>query len=493
MEKLNTIKQDWLGNVRADVLAGIVVALALIPEAIAFSLIAGVNPMVGLYASFIIAMVISIAGGRPAMISAATGAMALVIVSLVADHGIEYLLAAGILTGIIQIVLGYLGIARLMKFIPRAVMVGFVNALAILIFQSQLSSFEGESWIIWAIVAASLAIIFLFPRVTKAIPAPLVAIVVMTILAITFGLDTKNIGDMGTISATLPDFLFPDVPFTLETLMIILPYSISLAFVGLIESLLTAQIVDDMTGTDSNKNRESRGQGIANIIAGFFGGMPGCAMIGQSVINVSSGARGRLSTFIAGLSLFIMIMTMSDILMLIPVGALVGVMFFVSYATFDWGSLKAMRTAQKSDTVVMLVTVVVTVVTHDLSLGVFAGILTAAILFAAKISKVELDRRIDANQARYIVNGQLFFASTSEFVNQFDVTEDVDAGVQHVTIDFANTHLWDDSAIGAIDKIVFKYREVGIEPVLLNLNKDSEKLLNTLALHLKQQDASIGH
>ncbi|WP_138858970.1 SulP family inorganic anion transporter [Exiguobacterium mexicanum] len=493
MEKLNTIKQDWLGNVRADVLAGFVVALALIPEAIAFSLIAGVDPMVGLYASFIIAMVISIAGGRPAMISAATGAIALVIVSLVADYGLQYLLAAGILAGIIQIALGYFGIARLMKFIPRAVMVGFVNALAILIFQAQLTNFEGESWIIWALVIGSLAIIFLFPRINKVIPAPLVAIVVMTILAVTLGLETKNISDMGTISATLPEFLFPNVPLTFETLMIILPYSISLAFVGLIESLLTAQIVDDMTGTDSNKNRESKGQGIANIIAGLFGGMPGCAMIGQSVINVSSGARGRLSTFVAGLALFIMIMTMSDVLMLIPVGALVGVMFFVSYATFDWGSLKAMRTAQKSDTVVMLVTVLVTVVTHDLSLGVFAGILTAAILFAAKISKVELDRSVDADRARYIVNGQLFFASTSEFVNQFDVTEDAEAGVKHVTIDFSNTHLWDDSAIGAIDKVVFKYREVGIEPELLNLNKDSEKLLNTLALHLKQQEANAGH
>ncbi len=467
MEKLNTVRQDWLGNVRADVLAGFVVALALIPEAIAFSLIAGVDPMVGLYASFIIAMVISIAGGRPAMISAATGAMALVIVSLVADYGLQYLLAAGILAGIIQIALGYFGIARLMKFIPRAVMVGFVNALAILIFQAQLTNFEGESWIIWALVAGSLAIIFLFPRINKVIPAPLVAIVIMTILAVTLGLETKNISDMGTISATLPEFLFPNVPLTFETLMIILPYSISLAFVGLIESLLTAQIVDDMTG---------------NIVAGFFGGMPGCAMIGQSVINVSSGARGRLSTFVAGLALFIMIMTMSDILMLIPVGALVGVMFFVSYATFDWGSLKGLRTAQKSDTVVMLVTVLVTVITHDLSLGVFAGILTAAILFAAKISKVELDRKIDQDRAHYVVNGQLFFASTSEFVNRFDLEEDAEAGIKHVTIDFANTH-----------KVVFKYRALGIEPELLNLNKDSEKLLNTLALHLKQQDANAGH
>ncbi|MFN3366328.1 MAG: SulP family inorganic anion transporter, partial [Exiguobacterium mexicanum] len=352
---------------------------------------------------------------------------------------------------------------------------------------------EGESWIMWAIVAASLVIIFLFPRITTAIPAPLVAIVAMTLAAVFMGLDTKNIGDMGTISATLPEFLLPDVPLTLETLMIITPYAFSLAFVGLIESLLTAQIVDDMTGTDSNKNRESKGQGIANIIAGFFGAMPGCAMIGQSVINVSSGARGRLSTFVAGLALFIMIMTISDVLMLIPVGALVGVMFFVSYATFDWGSLKALRTAQKSDTVVMLVTVLVTVLTHDLSIGVFAGILTAAILFAAKISKVELDRSVEADRADYIVNGQLFFASTSDFVNQFDVEEDVENGIKHVTINFSNTHLWDDSAIGAIDKVVFKYRVHGIEPELLNLNKDSEKLLNTLALHLKQQDAGIGH
>ncbi|WP_141737219.1 SulP family inorganic anion transporter [Exiguobacterium aurantiacum] len=493
MEKLNTVKQEWLGNPRAEVMAGIVVALALIPEAIAFSLIAGLNPMVGLYASFIIAMVISITGGRPAMISAATGAMVLLVVDLVKDYGLQYLLAAGILAGVIQIVLGFLGIARLMKFIPRAVMVGFVNALAILIFQAQLPQFGGETWIMWAIVAASLAIILVFPRITSAIPAPLVAIVAMTLLVFFMGLETKTIGDMGTITATLPMFLLPDLPLTLETLMIILPYSFSLAFVGLIESLLTAQIVDDMTGTDSNKNRESKGQGIANIIAGFFGAMPGCAMIGQSVINVSSGARGRLSTFSAGLALLIMIMTMSNILMLIPVGALVGVMFFVAYATFDWGSLKTLKTGQKTDSLVMVTTVLATVLTHDLSIGVITGIVTAAVIFAAKISRVELKRHQDGQRAHYEVNGQLFFASTSDFVNQFDVEADVEADVKQVSIDFANTHLWDDSAIGAIDKVVFKYRTVGIEPKLLNLNKDSEKLLNTLALHLRQQDANVGH
>lgn len=493
MEKLNTLKQDWLGNPRADVMAGIVVALALIPEAIAFSLIAGLNPMIGLYASFIIAMVISITGGRPAMISAATGAMVLLVVDLVKDYGLQYLLAAGILAGLIQITLGLLGIARLMKFIPRAVMVGFVNALAILIFQAQLPQFEGETWIMWSIVAVSLAIILIFPRITSAIPAPLVAIVAMTLLVFFMGLETKTIGDMGTITATLPMFLLPDIPLTLETLMIILPYSISLAFVGLIESLLTAQIVDDMTGTDSDKNRESKGQGVANIIAGFFGAMPGCAMIGQSVINVSSGARGRLSTFTAGLALLIMIMTMSNILMLIPVGALVGVMFFVSYATFDWGSLKTLKTGQKSDSIVMVTTVLATVLTHDLSIGVIAGIVTAAVIFAAKISRVELKRRQDEQHVHYEVNGQLFFASTSDFVNQFEVDEDVEAGIKEVSIDFANTHLWDDSAIGAIDKVVFKYRSVGIEPNLMNLNKDSEKLLNTLALHLRQHEANAGH
>lgn len=493
MEKLNTLKQDWLGNPRADVMAGIVVALALIPEAIAFSLIAGLNPMIGLYASFIIAMVISITGGRPAMISAATGAMVLLVVDLVKDYGLQYLLAAGILAGLIQILLGLLGIARLMKFIPRAVMVGFVNALAILIFQAQLPQFEGETWIMWAIVAVSLAIILIFPRITSAIPAPLVAIVAMTLLVFFMGLETKTIGDMGTITATLPMFLLPDIPLTLETLMIILPYSISLAFVGLIESLLTAQIVDDMTGTDSDKNRESKGQGVANIIAGFFGAMPGCAMIGQSVINVSSGARGRLSTFTAGLALLIMIMTMSNILMLIPVGALVGVMFFVSYATFDWGSLKTLKTGQKSDSIVMVTTVLATVLTHDLSIGVMAGIVTAAVIFAAKISRVDLKRRQDEQHVHYEVNGQLFFASTSDFVNQFEVDEDVEAGIKEVSIDFANTHLWDDSAIGAIDKVVFKYRSVGIEPNLMNLNKDSEKLLNTLALHLRQHEANAGH
>ncbi|WP_286950500.1 SulP family inorganic anion transporter, partial [Exiguobacterium sp. UBA4551] len=325
-------KKEWFLQPKADLLSGIVVALALVPEAIAFSLIAGVNPMVGLYASVIIAIVISIAGGRPGMISAATGAMALVVVQLVKDHGVDYLLAAGILAGILQITFGFLGIAKLLRFIPRSVMVGFVNALAILIFSAQLPQFEGQNWIMYAMVAASLAIILLFPRVTKAIPAPLVAITIMTVLTVVFSLDTRVIGDMGQIEAALPSFFLPDVPFSLETLQIIFPYALSLAFVGLIESLLTARIVDEMTDTTSNKAMESRGQGIANIIAGMFGGMPGCAMIGQSVINVTSGGRGRLSTLTAGVFLMLLMFTMNDLLMTIPMGALVGVMFFVSYA-----------------------------------------------------------------------------------------------------------------------------------------------------------------
>ncbi|QNR20662.1 SulP family inorganic anion transporter [Exiguobacterium sp. Helios] len=476
---LSQWRKEWVLQPKADLLSGIVVALALVPEAIAFSLIAGVNPMVGLYASVIIAIIISIAGGRPGMISAATGAMALVVVQLVKDHGVDYLLAAGILAGIFQILLGVAGVAKLLRFIPRAVMVGFVNALAILIFSAQLPQFEGQNWIMYAMVAASLAIILIFPRFTKVIPAPLVAITIMTILTVAFSLDTRVIGDMGQISASLPSFFLPNVPFSLETLQIIFPYALSLAFVGLIESLLTARIVDEMTDTISNKATESRGQGIANIVAGFFGGMPGCAMIGQSVINVTSGGRGRLSTFTAGAFLMLLMVTMNDLLMTIPMGALVGVMFFVSYATFDWGSFKMLKNSPKSDSAVMLATVLVTVLTHDLSMGVLVGILLAAILFASKISRIDVKRHAEEKNVVYRINGPIFFASTTAFVGQFDLPADRD--FEQITLDFTQAHLFDDSATEAIETVVLKYQAAGVSVDLVSLNEESQALVDRLA------------
>jgi SulP family sulfate permease len=485
-----TLKQQWFGNIRGDILSGIVVALALIPEAIAFSIIAGVDPMVGLYASFCIAVVIAFVGGRPGMISAATGAMALVMVTLVADHGLQYLLAATILTGIIQILLGILKVGKLMRFIPRSVMVGFVNSLAILIFSAQLPHFVGESWVMYAMVAGSLAIIYILPRFTKVVPSPLVAIIVMTIYAIMSGVSVRTVGDMGELTQALPLFLIPQIPFNLETLQIILPYSIALAFVGLLESLLTAQIVDDMTDTESDKNREARGQGIANIVAGFFGGMAGCAMIGQSGINIKSGGRGRLSTLVAGVFLMVLILLLNNILVQIPMAALVGVMIMVSIGTFDWSSLRKLHIMPITDTAVMIVTVVTVVFTHDLSKGVLVGVLLSAIFFAAKISKVHVETKLDErNHKTYSIKGQLFFASVTDLVSGFDFKEDI----QEVVIDFSHAHLWDDSAVGAIDKIVLKFKQNGTNVSIIGLNKDSSTLVKKLAVYDKANAKMANH
>lgn len=486
---LNKIKQEWFGNIRGDVLAGLVVGLALIPEAIAFSIIAGVDPMVGLYASFCIAVVIAFLGGRPGMISAATGAMALVMVTLVAEHGLQYLLAATVLTGVIQILIGVLKLGKYMKFIPRSVMVGFVNALAILIFSAQLPHFVGESWVMYAMVAGALAIIYLFPRVTKAVPSPLIAIIVITIIAVMSGSTVRTVGDMGELTQALPMFLIPDIPLTFETLQIIFPYSFALALVGLLESLLTAQIVDDMTDTDSDKNREAKGQGIANIVTGFFGGMAGCAMIGQSVINVKSGGRGRLSTFVAGAFLMILIILLNDLLSMIPMAALVGVMIMVSIGTFDWSSLTKLHKMPRTDATVMIVTVVTVVLTHDLSKGVLAGVILSALFFAAKISKVEISSKVDNNNKLYIVKGQLFFASVTDFVSQFDFSEDVEL----VTIDLSQSHVWDDSAVGAIDKVILKYRQNGTEVQITGLNASSQSLIKKLAIHDKTEVKMTAH
>ncbi|MEC2209436.1 SulP family inorganic anion transporter [Bacillus paralicheniformis] len=473
------LNSEWFSNVRGDILSGIVVALALIPEAIAFSIIAGVDPMVGLYASFCIAVVISFTGGRPAMISAATGAMALLMGSLVRDHGLDYLFAATILTGIIQLIFGVLKIARFMKFIPRSVMVGFVNALAILIFMAQVPHFVGVSNMTYVVVGITLLIIYVLPRFTKAVPSALVAIIAMTAFAIFGHFDLRTVGDLGEIKQSLPAFMIPNIPFNFETLAIIFPTAFALSIVGLLESLLTSSIVDDMTDTESDKNKESRGQGIANIVAGFFGGMAGCAMIGQSVINVKSGGRGRLSTLVAGVFLMFLIMVLGDWVVQIPMAALAGVMIMVSIGTFDWSSFSMLRKVPLTDSIVMLVTVITVVATHDLSKGVFAGVILSVIFFVAKISKLKIEETSEEHAIKYIIKGQVFFASVQDFVKSFKTDEQT----KKVILDFSEAHIWDDSAVAAIDKVVLKMKDQGIDVDLIGLNESSWKLVEKLATY----------
>ncbi len=478
------IKRNWLDNLRNDVLAGIVVALALIPEAIAFSIIAGVDPKVGLYASFCIAIVIAFVGGRSGMISAATGAMALVMVLLVKEHGLEYLLAATILTGILQILAGFFRLGSLMRFVSRSVVTGFVNALAILIFMAQLPEFKGAGLQMYGMVALGLAIIYIFPRVTKAVPSPLISILVLTAISIYFGMDLRTVGDLGELPSTFPIFLLPDIPLNLDTLKVILPYSLTLTAVGLLESLMTATIVDELTDTPSNKNRECAGQGIANIVSGFFGGMAGCAMIGQSVINIKSGGRGRLSTLSAGLFLLFLLLVVGDWVSQIPMAALVAVMIMVSIGTFSWSSFKNLKTHPKSSSLVMITTVVVVVLTHDLAIGVFVGVLTSALFFARKVSRfLEIESHLseDKENRTYRVFGQVFFASAEAFYNSFDFKE----VVQHVTIDVSAAHFWDLSAVGALDKVVMKLRREGTAVDLVGLNEASATIVDRLAVHDK--------
>lgn len=476
---IEQVKKEWFSNVKGDILSGIVVALALIPEAIAFSIIAGVDPMTGLYASFCMAITVAFFGGRPAMISAATGSMALVVISLVKEHGVEYLLAATILTGIFQIIFGACKIARLMKFIPRAVMIGFVNALAILIFMAQVPHFIGISSMTYVFVAITLAIVYLFPRFIKAIPAPLIAIILLTTVSIFAKVELRTVGDLGTITKSLPAFHFPQVPLTVDTLRIILPYSIALSIVGLLETLLTATIVDDMTETDSNKNQEARGQGIANVICGFFGGMAGCAMIGQSVINVKSGGRGRLSTFVAGVFLIFLIIVLGDLVVQIPMPVLVGIMIMVSIGTFDWSSFSYMKKAPKTDVVVMLSTVILVVVTHDLSKGVIAGVILSALFFVSKISKIIVTKTKHNESIIYKIEGQLFFASVEGFLESFDFS--LKDG--NIILDFTNANIWDGSGVGAIDKTVIKFMENHNHISVKGLNHPSQKLVDRLAVY----------
>ena len=475
----------WFSNIRADLLAGLVVALALIPEAIAFSLIAGVDPKVGLYASFCIAIVIAFVGGRPAMISAATGAMALLMVTLVKEHGLQYLLATTILTGILQIVLAHCKIASMMRFVSKAVMTGFVNALAILIFLAQLPELhpqlQGVSWITYAMVAGGLGIIYLFPYVTKIIPSPLVCILVITAIAYFMKLDVRTVGDLGQLPDTLPVFLWPQVPLNFQTLMIIFPYAVSMAFVGLLESLMTAQIVDEMTDTDSDQKREAQGQGIANIVAGFLGGMAGCAMIGQSVINVKSGGRTRLSTLAAGVILLVLLMTTGDLLRKIPMPALVAVMIMVSIGTFSWASFRNLKHHPFTTNLVMLTTVGTVVYTHNLALEVGAGVLLASLFFARKMAQViRVTSELEGNVRTYEVRGQVFFASADEFVSSFDFKE----SLEKVVIDVSHAHFWDLTSVNALDRVVLKLRSAGTVVEILGMNEASA----TIVLKLGQSD-----
>ncbi len=478
------LKAEWFGNIRNDVLAGLVVALALIPEAIAFSIIAGVDPKVGLYASFSIAVLVAITGGRPGMISAATAATAVLMVTLVKDHGLQYLLAATVLAGVLQIGAGLARLGYVMRFVSKSVMTGFVNALAILIFMAQLPELTNVPWLTYVMVAGGLAIIYLLPRLTKAVPSPLVCILVLTAISLYFGLDLRTVGDMGELPSSLPVFMLPDVPLNLETFMIILPYSAGVAVVGLLESLMTASIVDDLTDTRSDKNRECIGQGVANLATGFIGGMAGCAMIGQSVINVKSGGRGRLSCFCAGVFLLFLIVVLGDWVAIIPMAALVAVMIMVSIGTFSWASLANLKSHPRSSSAVMLATVFFVIATHNLAIGVLVGVLLSGIFFAWKISqifRVTSTLSDDGTHRTYTVEGQVFFASADDFLASFDFKEVLDK----VTIDLSRAHIWDISSVAAIDMAVLKFRREGAKVDLIGMNEASETIVDKLALHDK--------
>ncbi|GGY74202.1 SulP family inorganic anion transporter [Marinobacter zhanjiangensis] len=484
---LSSLRTTWFSNVRGDLLAGIVVALALIPEAIAFSIIAGVDPKVGLYASFCIAVVIAFVGGRAGMISGATGAMALLMVVLVREHGLEYLLAATLLTGLLQILAGFLKLGALMRFVSRSVVTGFVNALAILIFMAQLPELMNVTWHVYAMTAAGLGIIYLFPLIPlvgRALPSPLICIVVLTGVAMYLNMDIRTVGDMGQLPDTLPIFLWPEVPLNLETLMIILPYAVGLTVVGLLESMMTATIVDDLTDTKSDRNRECKGQGIANIGSGLLGGMAGCAMIGQSIINIKSGGRTRLSSLAAGVFLLLMVLVLDKWLVQIPMAALVAVMIMVAVGTFSWGSIKNLKEHPLSTNIVMVVTVIVVVATHNLAYGVLAGVLLAALFFANKVGHYMLvtsDYNEESDTRTYNVVGQVFFSSSEKFTESFDFKEATD----NVVIDLSRAHFWDITAVAALDKAVVKFRREGAEVEVIGLNEASATIVDRFGVHDK--------
>ncbi len=486
MKNVSTgLAQEWLGNTRVDCLSGLVVALALIPEAIGFSVVAGVDPKVGLYASVVIACVIAVTGGRVAMISAATASTAVLMGGLVHSHGVQYLFAATILMGLFQILAGLFRLDRLMRFVSRSVITGFVNALAILIFLAQLPQLVHVPVATYGLIALGLAIIYLFPRITKAVPSALVAVIVLTIITAATGLHVRTVASLGQLPSALPHFGMPQVPFTLQTLWLLLPLALTLAAVGLLETQLTAQIIDDMTDTPSARSRESAGQGIANIASACFGGMGGCAMIGQSVINVSSGGRGRLSTFVAGAFLLVLLVAMQHLLALVPVAALTAVMILVSINTFSWRSLAQLRTNPKTSSAVMLATVIVVVATGNLSAGVLVGVLMSGVFFASKVSRlsgVTSSLSHDGTVQTFHVTGQIFFASTGTLTNDIHVTS---ASIRRIIIDLTHAHFWDISAIGALDAVVLKERRRGLDVAVIGLNEASATMVERYALHDK--------
>ncbi len=472
-------RTEWFGNIPRDLISGLLVALALIPEAISFAVIAGVDPKVALYASFSIATIIAFAGGRPGMISAATAAMAVLFVDLVRDHGVQYLFATTVLTGVFQVIFGLLKLDRLMVFVSRSVMTGFVNSLAILIFLAQLPELTDVPALTYLLVAIGLLIIFGLPRFFTVIPSPLISIALITAAAITMDLDVRRVGEMGALPASLPHFLIPDVPFSLETLKIIGPTALALAVVGLIESLLTASLLDDMTDTTSDKSRESMGQGVANVATGFLGGMAGCAMIGQSVINTRAGGRGRLSTFVAGTVLLFLIVVLNDFVRQIPMAALIAVMIMVSVSTFRWATFKELRTYPKTSSAVMLATMGVVVWTHNLALGVLTGVLLSGILFAWRLSRSTSVTVVHESPGHrtYAVRGQVFFVSANQFTSLFSFEE----VPPNVTIDVSGAHIWDTTAVGALDKVVQKFRRLGANVEVIGQDQASQTLIDRIA------------
>ena len=481
---IRTYYKQWFIDPKADFLSGLVVALALIPEAIAFSIIAGVDPKVGLYASFSIAVLCAFTGGRPGMISAATAATAVVMVTLVKEHGLEYLLAATIVAGLIQILAGFAKIGIFMKFVSRSVVTGFVNALAILIFLAQLPELDPTRvpTMTFGLVGLGLAIIYLVPFLTTRVPSPLINIIFLSVICILFEVDVRTVGDMGELPDTFPVFLLPDVPLNLTTLTIIFPYSVAVATVGLLESLLTQQIVDDFTDTETDRNQECIGQGIANTATGFIGGMAGCAMIGQSIINVKSGGRGRLSTFIAGTFLLFFVVTLGDYVAMIPMAALVAIMIMVSIGTFSWSSIKNIKEHPKSSSIVMLSTVFFVIYSHNLAIGVAIGVLLSGIFFAWKISQLFLVTSKVSEDGRvrtYVVKGQLFFASSEDFVKSFDFHE----ANEKVIINLTEAHIWDISSTAALDTVVLRLRREGKIVEIIGLNDASKTIVDSLAAH----------
>nr|WP_218945664.1 MULTISPECIES: SulP family inorganic anion transporter [unclassified Acinetobacter] len=472
-------KEEWFSNIRTDVLAGLVVGLALIPESIAFSAIAGVDPQVGLYASFCIAVSIAFFGGRPAMISAATGAMALLMITLVKDHGLQYLLAATILTGIIQVIAGFFKVAKLMRFVSQAVVYGFLNALAILIFVAQIPEIHRMDSTAYLFILVGLAIIYLFPyipKIGKAIPSPLICIVVLSALALLLGADMRTVSDLGQFPDTLPVFLLPEIPLNLETLQIILPYSFTLATVGLLESMMTTTVIDEVTGTEGDRHQECRGQGMANIVSGFMGGMAGCAMIGQSIINVSSGARTRLSTLVAGVFLLCLVVFLKDWLAYIPMAALVAIMIMVSFTTFQWGAIKQFGKHPLEFNTVMIAVIIVVLATHNLALGVFVGVLLSALFFINKLERtVHVSTYLHKPNSRsYIISGQIFFSSTEKFYQFFDFKEKLD----HVELDLTHAHIWDVTSVNMLNNVIQKFKAQGIDVTVIGLNEASSTLID---------------